>query len=434
MAETQEHPTNYCKAFFALGLTLGNFIPYTVLMVFSSQLYKQLDFDNLGFYVLAVSSFSGALMNLLAPGIIFSMGSKHSIILSSFGMTLWICGYIIPFMCNNTKNVGNGICDHTLIICIILIVSFIGGGAQSLFMVSVFSYICSWSRIGDIPFLQSFFYSAPICGKIISSTSFSLSMKTPTSQYIFFICISAISFVTSCVFIFLPKQRQKEDILEEENKLSFGKIVCKKIISTMKLIINTRMLLFLPFLLFLSFIRETKLSVLSVMLNEVMEGTDRLVINQKTGYINICESLSCVPFGIVMGKVVQSAGKRISIYIDYFLGIYSFVFILVIYYRSEPYSYLWYFANINYAFSLGFGLIIQYSISATEFENKEIAFGTASFLSAIASSIIQVAYTLMDLSKFYIMAAIFFVVTVIGAITITKFSMRKITETLPLRF
>ena len=88
MAETQDYDTNYPKAFFALGLTLGNFIPYTVLMVFSTQLYKQLVFNDLGFYILAVSSLASALMCLLAPGIILSIGSKRSIIISSFGIIL----------------------------------------------------------------------------------------------------------------------------------------------------------------------------------------------------------------------------------------------------------------------------------------------------------------------------------------------------------
>jgi len=80
-------PKGYSKAYLALGLSLGNFAPYTVLMIYSTQLYNQLNYDNLGFYILAITSFSGALMCLVSPGIVLSLSPKRSIVLSSFGIT-----------------------------------------------------------------------------------------------------------------------------------------------------------------------------------------------------------------------------------------------------------------------------------------------------------------------------------------------------------
>lgn len=87
MQEIESARKSYSKAYLALGLSLGNFAPYTVLMVFSTQLYKQLNYDNLGFYILAITSFSGALMCLLSPGIVLSLNSKRAIVISSFGIT-----------------------------------------------------------------------------------------------------------------------------------------------------------------------------------------------------------------------------------------------------------------------------------------------------------------------------------------------------------
>lgn len=107
MEETSSR-RSYSKAYIALALSLGNFAPYTVLMVYSTQLYKQLDFDNLGFYILAITSFSGALMCLLSPGIVLSINSKRSIIISSFGITLGFIltvgyGYVVTFFLSSVK-------------------------------------------------------------------------------------------------------------------------------------------------------------------------------------------------------------------------------------------------------------------------------------------------------------------------------------------
>lgn len=87
MIEAKTPGTSYSKIFLALGIALGNYIPYTVLMVFSTQLYKHLDFANIGYYILALTSFSGALMCLISPGLVLTFGSKRSIILGSFGLS-----------------------------------------------------------------------------------------------------------------------------------------------------------------------------------------------------------------------------------------------------------------------------------------------------------------------------------------------------------
>lgn len=137
------------------------------------------------------------------------------------------------------------------------------------------------------------------------------------------------------------------------------------------------------------------------MLNTIMKGTDRLVINQRTGYIAICESVACVPcifsinaaVGVLMGKFVQAVGKRVAIYCDYVLGLLSCVLVAVIFYRRESYGVVWYLAFIGYAYSLGLGLVIQYSISATEFESKEVAFGTATFVNSLSSFLVLNVYS-----------------------------------------
>lgn len=172
---------------------------------------------------------------------------------------LWVCGYILPFMCKNTGNVTNGMCNKTFIITFLLVLTFIGGSSLSLFMVSIFSYVSSWSTTEDIPFFQSLFYAAPVCGKIVSSVAFSLTMRSPSAQTIFFVCLTAVSLVTSVLLIcnlsipvVLPNAREKLNPLLEGQKPTFKQIVARKTILTLKLIVNKRMLLFIPFLVYLS--------------------------------------------------------------------------------------------------------------------------------------------------------------------------------------
>ena len=97
--------------------------------------------------------------------------------------------------------------------------------------------------------------------------------------------------------------------------------------------------------------------------------------------------------GILMGKFVQTMGKRIAIYFDYFLGLTSCIFVMLTYYCKEPYGVMWYFAFISYGYTLGLGLVIQYSISATEFESKEVAFGTSTFINSLSSFAVLSLYS-----------------------------------------
>eukprot|EP00826_Nyctotherus_ovalis_P009243 TRINITY_DN12432_c0_g2_i12.p1 TRINITY_DN12432_c0_g2~~TRINITY_DN12432_c0_g2_i12.p1 ORF type:complete len:172 (+),score=33.67 TRINITY_DN12432_c0_g2_i12:525-1040(+) len=162
-------------------------------------------------------------------------------------------------MCKNSGNVSNGMCNKTFIITLLLVLTFIGGSALSLFMVSIFSYVTSWSTTKDVPFFQSLFYAAPVCGKIVSSVAFSLTMRSPDAQTTFFICLTAVSLVTSILLIcnlyipvVLPNAKEKQNPLLEGQKPTFKQVVVRKTVLTLKLIVNKRMLLFIPFLVYLS--------------------------------------------------------------------------------------------------------------------------------------------------------------------------------------
>jgi len=67
----------------AMALALGGLIPFTVLMAFSTQLLKQMNFNNLGFYNLGALSFSSAIMCLISPGIVLRIGSKMALVFSA---------------------------------------------------------------------------------------------------------------------------------------------------------------------------------------------------------------------------------------------------------------------------------------------------------------------------------------------------------------
>jgi len=75
--------SDFMKPISAMLIALGGFIPFTVLAVFSTQLFKQMDFNNLGFYILGVVAFSSAIACLLSPGIVLRLGSKKALIFSS---------------------------------------------------------------------------------------------------------------------------------------------------------------------------------------------------------------------------------------------------------------------------------------------------------------------------------------------------------------
>jgi len=93
-----------------------------------------------------------------------------------------------------------------------------------------------------------------------------------------------------------------------------------------------------------------------------------------------------------MGKVIGVVGKKVTVYIALALGLLACIYAQVLYYEKGKYGYEWFLAFIFYAFALGLSLIVQFSILATDFEPKEVAYGAGTFISAIASSIVLQLY------------------------------------------
>ncbi len=132
------------KVLVCLCISLGNFAPYTVLMVFSTQLFKQMKFGNFGYYILSAASLSAAVMCLISPGIVLRFGSKLSIIIASCGLSysppatvcsIWYICYILPVVCNYEHSVGTGICNEWSIFLILLMATLVGGGAFSVYFI-----------------------------------------------------------------------------------------------------------------------------------------------------------------------------------------------------------------------------------------------------------------------------------------------------------
>ena len=80
-------PKNLGKVLLCLGIGLGNFVPFKVLVTFATQLYVQFGYDKLGLFIMVTSSFSSVISSLLAPAFILRFGVKRIIVLTSFGIT-----------------------------------------------------------------------------------------------------------------------------------------------------------------------------------------------------------------------------------------------------------------------------------------------------------------------------------------------------------
>jgi len=117
---------------------------------------------------------------------------------------VWVGGYILPVVCNNTKSIGEGVCTKEFISVFLVFVSIIGGTGVTCFNMALFSYACSWCIPADLPFCQSLIYVTTISSKIVSSTVFTLTMKSPQAQSIFFMAISGLAFLSTfallCIF------------------------------------------------------------------------------------------------------------------------------------------------------------------------------------------------------------------------------------------
>ena len=79
-------PENIGKVIFALVIQLGDMVPFTILMSFSSQLCVQLGLEKLGIFILLMLALSSILGSLVAPAFIKRFGLKRNIVVASFGM------------------------------------------------------------------------------------------------------------------------------------------------------------------------------------------------------------------------------------------------------------------------------------------------------------------------------------------------------------
>ena len=79
-------PKNLGKVLLCLAISLGNFLPFSVIISFITQLCEQLHLHNVGFYAMGASSVSIISFCLFAPAFVRLYGTKRAIIVSSFGI------------------------------------------------------------------------------------------------------------------------------------------------------------------------------------------------------------------------------------------------------------------------------------------------------------------------------------------------------------
>lgn len=478
-------PENTGKLALALLVQLGNFIPFSILSAFSSQLTIQLGLSNLGLLILLTSSFSSMLASLFAPAFFLRFRLIRILMCSSFGITLWVIGYIYPVVCGTEFGVDAAACHPGLIYTVILLLTVVGGASFAVNTMGMFVYVMAWSSKQDAPMFQSLLYATFLLGKVLSSLVFSLTMHSSAAQLAFFVSIACISLVASAAFILLPdpadserpEQAWGEDTMEASPRpgaflsdillaspAALGKSITKSMVLpreraaiavpeymraqsvnlsftkaesvvildpgkkkdemllaevpefqsfrgllwesaklTLALAFSTRMLMLLPFFFYLTFLRNVKVGLVPIMLQRIMEKRyDRFIINQRTGYIFICDSSFAIVFSSLMGYLSKLFGRKVMASLSFCGGAIVVIYITLILYMRPIYGVEWFMAETYISCALSAGVVVEYMIFASDFAERERAYGAGDFLSSMSSLLIYAIFSMVDVSKVFV--------------------------------
>jgi len=445
-------PKNIGKVLTCLLIELGNFVPFSILASFSSQIYLQLDLNKLGIIILMVSSFSAIFSALAGSTFLTKFSLKATIVLSSLGISLWIIGYIFPIACVNLGYLNKGFCTKTAIMIIILFLTFIGGAAFTINTMAIFIFTVHWSSQQDMALFQGLIYSFFLIGKVLSSIVFAFTMKSKQAQLFFFIGISVCSLLATFLFNFLsmPKQNNMDSLIINPSEFSESQIspksvpeiseslmvstvnepaffpkIFESVKSTLKLAFSPKMLLIVPYNFYVTFIRNMKLAILPIMYNYILKAKhDRFYINQMTGYIGICDSICAIIWGTFIGILAKFIPKKIIAFLSIMLGLVNCGFILMLFYYKKTFGPEWFLAAIYLACSLSTGVIVQTSIMGTDFKEKEKAIGASDFWDSLCSVIIYMIFASTEITDFKFVALILVLDSIISIICFARIKLK----------
>ncbi len=423
------------KVALCLGIELGDFLAFSVISTFSSQLYMQLGLNKLGLYILGVTSFSSMFADLLAPTLFVRFRLTRVITAASFGISLWVLCYMLPFLCVNMSedlDSSNVMCYPATISALVLTMTFIGGASIALNSLGTFLYIvaCAESPT-EVPLFQSLHYSFFLWGKVLSSAMFAATMRSSQAQLMFFVCIAGVSLAASIGFCFLPDPVQGSTITphavsvaladtggetlviqaedEYQDGISFWSDATESARKTLGLVFSMRMARFWPFIFYVTYLRNMKLGLLPVIYHHLLsaERQDRFYVNQWTGYVAICDSLVGIFFGIIVGRAASTIGKKSVAAISFLISLLNSAYMLILLYSKGRFGPEWFLAASYLSCALSAGGIVQFSVLATDLvPERERALGAGDFISSACSVAIYAVISLVELDAVWILFAI----------------------------
>eukprot|EP00826_Nyctotherus_ovalis_P001717 TRINITY_DN1029_c0_g1_i14.p1 TRINITY_DN1029_c0_g1~~TRINITY_DN1029_c0_g1_i14.p1 ORF type:complete len:292 (-),score=40.91 TRINITY_DN1029_c0_g1_i14:183-1058(-) len=251
-----------------------------------------------------------------------------------------------------------------------------------------------------------------LAGKLICLLIFALSMKSAISQTIFFTCLGAVCLISALLMNCISETPRKEPQIEDElhealvdeppaAPQSFLRFFLTSGKETLFLAFSKKMLMLLPFFYLYIFIRDSKTSLMPLLINLVMKDKhDRFTINRWTGYVYLCDNIVGIIVSVAIGFIIPILSKKIIIYITVIFSFVSLALLYALAFVKGSFGVEWFLISACLTCNNVVATNIQLCIFATDFPNHEKAMGAGGFINSISSVVVMLIFSQIQLKAF----------------------------------
>ena len=366
------------------------YFSYNVIQNFLTQILEQLKFDQLGFYMLAVICIMICVFSLLIGSLPEMYGPGKLMASASVCITVFAICFLLPVFCNY-YNSDEGICNHSLITLVLLIVSFISGYSFAALWIGQGTYLQQCAASGNADTLQGIFWFFLQWSQILGNFVAAMILTSAFTQLIFFTALVIFAAGSTFIFGFLPipeSDNETAALTTASGAPSYKEVMEKtkdSIASTFNLFFSKKMIPLWPYIAYAGMIGAYFCGVVPVLAQDAMnkEGIiDKILVNQETAKMMIFFGIADSIGGYVFGKLTARLGVRFGMALILVVGLFSILYIYVVVYYI-PYGIFWWF--IEFAMGLCDGSVnpIVQALLAREFKEKSEPFCVFMFIKSL---------------------------------------------------
>ncbi len=361
------------------------YFSYNVIQNFLTEIFEQLGFSQLGFYILAVICITICVFSLIIGPLPTLLGPGKLMAAAGICISLFAACFLLPVYCHYFSS-SDGVCSHGFITSAFMILSVIAGFSFSALWVGQGTYLQQCAVSGNADTLQGIFWFFLQWSQISGNFCAALLLTSQFAQVVFFTVLVGFAVSSVFIFAFLPRpDAAPQKSVAVAAPMEVGDLFANtldSIKSTFRLFFSRRMVSLCPYIIYAGMIGAYFCGVVPILAEDAMRKvgiTDKILVNKETAKIMIFFGIADSVGGYVFGKLTHSLGKRIGMLIVLVVGLVSMLYTYIVCYYV-PYGFAWLFVEFFMGLCDGSVNPIVMALLASDFKETSEPFCVFMFI------------------------------------------------------